>query len=180
MDATTEPVRKSAAKSDLPAVEVSASPRDKFEEFLATRGLRLTPERAAIVDEVYSSHRHFDGDELTARLVNRKGDVRVSRATVYRALRLMVEAGLLRRVARPNGREVYEHDYGYPQHDHFICRECGQLIEFRQRRDLRSSRAGRRRERLPRQRPSPRSLWSLHQLQPPPTPSQQTRFALIG
>ncbi len=56
--------------------------------------------------------------------------MRVSRATVYRALRLMVEAGLLRRVARPNGREVYEHDYGYPQHDHFICRECGQLIEF--------------------------------------------------
>ena len=40
MDATTEPVRKSLAKSDLPAVEVSASPRDKFEEFLATRGLR--------------------------------------------------------------------------------------------------------------------------------------------
>ncbi len=130
MDATTEPARKSRPKSDLPTVEVSASPRDKFEEFLATRGLRLTPERAAIVEEVFSSHRHFDGDELTARLVNRKGEVRVSRATVYRALRLMVEAGLLRRVARPNGREVYEHDYGYPQHDHFICRECGQLIEF--------------------------------------------------
>jgi Fur family transcriptional regulator, ferric uptake regulator len=130
MDTTTKPVRKPPAEPDLPAVDVSASPRDKFEEFLATRSLRLTPERAAIVDEVYSSHRHFDGDELTARLVNRKGDVRVSRATVYRALRLMVEAGLLRRVARPNGREVYEHDYGYPQHDHFICRECGQLIEF--------------------------------------------------
>lgn len=130
MDATTEAMRKSLPPSDLPSVEVSASPRDKFEEFLATRSLRLTPERAAIVDEVFSSHRHFDGDELTARLINRKGDVRVSRATVYRTLRLMVEAGLLRRVARPNGREVYEHDYGYPQHDHFICRECGQLIEF--------------------------------------------------
>jgi Fur family transcriptional regulator, ferric uptake regulator len=130
MDATTEPIRKSPPKGDLPRIEVAASPRDKFEEFLATRGLRLTPERASIVDEVFSSHRHFDGDELTARLLNRKGGVRVSRATVYRALRLMVEAGLLRRVARPNGREVYEHDYGYPQHDHFICRECGQLIEF--------------------------------------------------
>jgi len=130
MNATTEAMRKSLPESDLPAVEVSASPRDKFEEFLATRGLRLTPERSAIVDEVFSSHRHFDGDELTTRLIERKGDVRVSRATVYRALRLMVEAGLLRRVARPNGREVYEHDYGYPQHDHFICRSCGQLIEF--------------------------------------------------
>jgi Fur family ferric uptake transcriptional regulator len=123
-------MRKPASESELPAVEVSASPKVKFEEFLATRALRLTPERAAIVEEVFSSHKHFDGDELTARLINRKADVRVSRATVYRALRLMVEAGLLRRVARPNGREVYEHDYGYPQHDHFICRACGELIEF--------------------------------------------------
>ena len=127
---TAETTRKGNSISDLPSVEVAASPRAKFEEFLATRGLRLTPERSAIVDEVFSSHRHFDGDELTARLINRKGDVRVSRATIYRALRLMVEAGLLRRVARPNGREVYEHDYGYPQHDHLICRECGDLIEF--------------------------------------------------
>lgn len=131
MNPTTEAGRrKSPEGSNLPSVEVSASPREKLEEFLATRGLRLTPERSAILDEVFSSHLHFDGDELAARLVNRPGAVRVSRATVYRALRLMVEAGLLRRVARPNGREVYEHDYGYPQHDHFICRLCGQLIEF--------------------------------------------------
>jgi len=130
MNPTTEIGRKKVPQGDLPAVEVAASPREKLEEFLATRGLRLTQERAAILEEVYSSHLHFDGDELAARLVNRPGAVRVSRATVYRALRLMVEAGLLRRVARPNGREVYEHDYGYPQHDHFICRVCGELIEF--------------------------------------------------
>jgi Fur family ferric uptake transcriptional regulator len=130
MNPATEASRKKNPEGELPAVEVSASPREKLEEFLATRGLRLTPERSAIVDEVFSSHLHFDGDELAARLVNRPGTVRVSRATVYRALRLMVEAGLLRRVARPNGREVYEHDYGYPQHDHFICRVCGELIEF--------------------------------------------------
>jgi Fur family ferric uptake transcriptional regulator len=130
MNPTTETGRRKIPQGDLPAVEVSASPREKLEEFLATRGLRLTQERSAILEEVYSSHLHFDGDELAARLVNRPGAVRVSRATVYRALRLMVEAGLLRRVARPNGREVYEHDYGYPQHDHFICRICGELIEF--------------------------------------------------
>lgn len=127
---TTDAIRNAPPGGDLPPVEVAASPREKFDEFLATRGLRLTPERSAIVDEVFSSHQHFDGDALTARLLSGKRDVRVSRATVYRALRLMVEAGLLRRVARPNGREVYEHDYGYPQHDHFICRGCGELIEF--------------------------------------------------
>jgi Fur family ferric uptake transcriptional regulator len=130
MNPTTEAGRKKAPEAELPAVEVSASPREKLEEFLATRGLRLTQERSAIVEEVFSSHLHFDGDELATRLANRPGAVRVSRATVYRTLRLMVEAGLLRRVARPNGREVYEHDYGYPQHDHFICRVCGELIEF--------------------------------------------------
>jgi Fur family ferric uptake transcriptional regulator len=42
----------------------------------------------------------------------------------------MVLAGLLRRVARSQDREVYEHDYGYPRHDHFICGKCGTLIEF--------------------------------------------------
>ena len=173
-------MRKSLPPSDLPSVEVSASPRDKFEEFLATRSLRLTPERAAIVDEVFSSHRHFDGDELTARLIDRKGDVRVSRATVYRALRLMVEAGLLRRVARPNGREVYEHDYGYPQHDHFICRECGQLIEFQNAVISRSAGRGGGQPRLPRERPSARSLRALRELQPAATPSQQARSAVMA
>ncbi|HXY37977.1 MAG TPA: Fur family transcriptional regulator [Planctomycetaceae bacterium] len=130
MNPTTEARPKKIPEGELPAVAVSASPREKLEEFLATRGLRLTQERSAILDEVFSSHLHFDGDELATRLASRPGAVRVSRATVYRTLRLMVEAGLLRRVARPNGREVYEHDYGYPQHDHFICRVCGELIEF--------------------------------------------------
>jgi Fur family ferric uptake transcriptional regulator len=130
MNVTTDAERALGASGELPAVTVSASPRAKFEEFLATRALRLTPERAAIVEEVFASHKHFDGDDLTARLESRKRNVRVSRATVYRTLRLLVEAGLLRPVARPNGREVYEHDYGYPQHDHFICRSCGELIEF--------------------------------------------------
>jgi Fur family ferric uptake transcriptional regulator len=53
-----------------------------------------------------------------------------SRSTVYRTLNLLEEAGLIRKVARANDREVYEHDYGYPQHDHLICKQCGQMIEF--------------------------------------------------
>jgi Fur family ferric uptake transcriptional regulator len=40
------------------------------------------------------------------------------------------EAGLIRKVARQDDREIFEHDYGYPQHDHLICRQCGKLIEF--------------------------------------------------
>jgi Fur family ferric uptake transcriptional regulator len=54
---------------------------------------------------------------------------RVSRPTVYRTLAEMVEAGLLREM-KLGGRSVYEHDYGYPQHDHLHCQDCNKLIEF--------------------------------------------------
>src|SRR5687767_13978902 len=53
----------------------------------------------------------------------------VSRPTVYRSLGEFVDACLLRKFVL-NGRSVYEHDYGYPQHDHFHCTECNQLFEF--------------------------------------------------
>jgi Fur family ferric uptake transcriptional regulator len=116
--------------SDLTAIEVAISPADKFREYLATRGKRLTRERETIVEEVYSSHDHFDTDQLVNRLSNRTDGKRVSRATVYRTLLDLVEAGLLRKVARTQNREVFEHDYGYPQHDHLICSKCGTLTEF--------------------------------------------------
>ena len=106
------------------------SPIDKFREFLQTKGERLTRERSIIIEEVFAQHEHFDADTLVSRVGSNKSGRRVSRATVYRALKLLEEAGLLRKVARPNGSEVYEHDYGYPQHDHLICSKCGELIEF--------------------------------------------------
>lgn len=116
--------------NDIAALDKSVSPVDKFREYLVTKGQRLTREREIIVDEVFSDHEHFDTDQLVARLSGRGDKRSVSRATVYRALSAMNEAGLLRKVARPNGREVWEHDYGYPQHDHMVCDNCGQLFEF--------------------------------------------------
>ena len=116
--------------SDLSPLDDSGSPVEKFEEFLRTKGKRLTTERATIVEEVFSNHEHFDADQLVARMSQRNDRRRVSRSTVYRTLEMMVEAGLLRKVARTDGRDVYEHDYGYPQHDHLICRQCDSLTEF--------------------------------------------------
>ena len=116
--------------TDLAALDVSVSPAEKFREYLATRGLRMTRERSIIVEEVFDSHEHFDADQLVERLT-RRSERRVSRSTVYRALAQLVDAGMLRRVARQEDRDVYEHDYGYPQHDHLICRKCGSLTEFR-------------------------------------------------
>ena len=116
--------------SDLPPVEVAVSPLEKFQEFLATRRKRLTPERRIVVEELLAGHEHFDSEQLVERLSQRKDKQRVSRATVYRTLADLEEAGLIRKVARTDGREIYEHDYGYPEHDHLICSRCKQLIEF--------------------------------------------------
>ena len=116
--------------SELQAVDVAISPVEKFREFLATKGQRLTTERRIIVDEIFSQHEHFDVDQIVNRLSQRDDGRRVSRSTVYRAVASLEEAGLLRKIARADGRDLYEHDYGYPQHDHLICRRTGKLIEF--------------------------------------------------
>jgi len=116
--------------SELSAMAVAVPPVDKFREFLLTKGKRLTPERESIVTAVYATHEHFDADLWIEKLERRNNGTRASRSTVYRTLSLLEEAGLIRKVARANDREVYEHDYGYPHHDHLICRKCGEMIEF--------------------------------------------------
>ncbi|HUG89261.1 MAG TPA: transcriptional repressor [Planctomycetaceae bacterium] len=116
--------------TDLPPIEVAASPTEKFQEYLATRGKRLTTERRIVLEEIFSGHEHFDREQVVERLSRRKDKRRVSRATVYRALADLEDAGLIRKVARTDGREIYEHDYGYPEHDHLICSRCKSLIEF--------------------------------------------------
>lgn len=116
--------------SDLGVIDVAVSPEEKFREYLATKGQRMTRERAIFVEEVFASHEHFDAEQLIQRIAARKDNRRVSRSTIYRTLRQLEEAGLIRKVARQDEKDVYEHDYGYPQHDHLICNKCGTLIEF--------------------------------------------------
>ena len=121
------------AASALESVEVSQTPIERFEEYLLSRGLRKTEQRRFLVEQVFSRHEHFDADQLMDQLP-RKGEVNyVSRPTVYRTLKEFVDAGLLRRFEL-NGRSVYEHDYGYPEHDHFYCVECHSLTEFQSER----------------------------------------------
>jgi Fur family ferric uptake transcriptional regulator len=116
--------------ADLQAVDVAIPPVEKFREYLATQGQRLTTERQIIVEEIFADHEHFDVDQIVGRLTQRDDGRRVSRSTVYRTISMLEEAGLIRKVARADGRDLYEHDYGYPQHDHLICRKTGKLIEF--------------------------------------------------
>lgn len=125
------PADAAASEFSLGEVRVSMTPQERFDEYLQSKGKRTTSQRRALVDHVFARHDHFDADELIDQL-NRKarGGERVSRATVYRALDELVEAGLLRKMTL-GSRAVYEPDYGYPQHDHLHCTECDGLIEFR-------------------------------------------------
>jgi Fur family ferric uptake transcriptional regulator len=118
-------------RTDLPSIPVAVSPTEKFREFLTTRGQRLTPERRITVEEVFADHEHFDVETLAERLAVKSDGRRVSRSSVYRHVAAMEEAGLIRKIARQDDRDLYEHAYGYPHHDHLICRETGELIEFR-------------------------------------------------
>jgi Fur family ferric uptake transcriptional regulator len=114
----------------LSGVKVAMTPMARFEEFLRSRGKRVTQQRRAILEQVFSHHEHFDAENLLAELARGKRDARkVSRPTVYRTLGELVDAGLLRKMSL-NNRSVYEHDYGYPQHDHLHCETCNQLFEF--------------------------------------------------
>jgi len=118
-----------ASDFSLGSVEVSLSPRERFTEFLQARGKRITRQRQAIVDHVARRHEHFDAEQLLADLRKTPHGARASRPTVYRTLAEMVDAGLLHKMVL-DGRAVYEHDYGYPQHDHLYCTGCRTLIEF--------------------------------------------------
>ncbi|MCA9190118.1 MAG: transcriptional repressor [Planctomycetales bacterium] len=113
----------------LESIPVSQTPLERFEEYLLSRGLRKTEQRRYLVEQVFSRHEHFDADQLLDQLPRKGAPNYVSRPTVYRTLKEFVDAGLLRRFEL-NGRSVYEHDYGYPEHDHFYCVKCNTLTEF--------------------------------------------------
>ena len=118
-----------AADFSLGKVDVALTPQARFAEFLQARGKRITKQRRAIVDHVCGHHEHFDAEQLLAGLRRTPAGARASRPTVYRTLAEMVDAGLLHKMVL-DGRAVYEHDYGYPQHDHLYCTGCQKLIEF--------------------------------------------------
>ncbi len=113
----------------LGTVKVSSSPQERFAEFLQSKGKRITQQRRLLIDFVFERHDHFDAEELILNLALLPEGRNVSRPTVYRTLNELVDAGLLRQM-NLRGRAVYEHDYGYPQHDHLHCTSCDKLIEF--------------------------------------------------
>jgi Fur family ferric uptake transcriptional regulator len=101
---------------------------DQFARFLAARGLRYTAERRAVVGAVFEKHRHFEADDLL--LWSRGRRPRVSRATIYRTLELLIHSGLVRQMTfGDKSAQHYEQVLGVDHHDHLICNACGRVEE---------------------------------------------------
>lgn len=115
-------------KKDPKIEKTKQEVRKLFTAYLEQNQQRKTPERYAILDEIYSSKSHFDVDELFLKMKSR--NYHVSRATVYNTLDLLVESGLVKRHQFGQNTSHYEQAYGYKQHDHLICNHCKKVFEF--------------------------------------------------
>lgn len=102
--------------------------RQIFLDVLRARGMRVTSERLALLDEMFSQHGHLDAEQLHGRM--KAHGHKISRATVYRNLDLLVDCGLARKYRLGQDRFLYEHVHPGQSHDHIACRNCGQVVEF--------------------------------------------------
>ena len=108
---------------------MDAGIQQRLDEFIRRKGLRRTGQRNLIIEAAFSSAEHFTAEELFERVRHTSADI--SRATVYRTLVLMVRAGLLREIDLGDSPTTYDPNFlEKPSHNHLVCIDCGQVVEF--------------------------------------------------
>lgn len=103
--------------------------REEFREYLTMHNHRNTPERYAILDHIYSTKGHFDMDSLYNSMEEQ--NKRVSRATLYNTIILLLDCGLVVKHQFGDNKSMYEKAYGNENHSHLICTTCGGVREIK-------------------------------------------------
>ena len=101
---------------------------NRFKEALKKEGLKYTPQRTAVLEEIIKDKGHRESEEIYLAL--KKRGQHVSRATVYRTMDILVNNGFARKMNLGDGRARYESKVNSSHHDHLICMDCGLIVEF--------------------------------------------------
>ncbi|KAA6301392.1 MAG: Peroxide-responsive repressor PerR [Candidatus Ordinivivax streblomastigis] len=103
--------------------------KHKFDEYLTAHKCRKTPERYAILDLIYSDPKHFDMDSLYEAMTDR--NFRVSRATLYNTMQLLLDCRLVLKHQFGQNLSFYERAYNNEVHHHLICTSCNKVVEYK-------------------------------------------------
>ena len=101
---------------------------NQFRDILRQKGLKITPQRVAVLEEITHGHGHRECEDIYLAL--KRNGKHISRATVYRTLDILVQNKFVRKLNFGDGRARYESKINSLHHDHLICVKCRKIIEF--------------------------------------------------